>query len=370
MDATSGVIANDSDIDGDPITAAIATGPAHGTLSFTADGSFTYTPGEDYNGPDSFTYTVTDGPSTSDPATVTINVAPVNDAPGAGWNTYWLDEDTTLATTTVDGVLANDFDIDGDSFTLTQLSSPANGTLVLNALDGTFQYTPNANFVGNDQFTYKINDGLLDSNLARVTFVVQNVNDAPVASPDAYTTNQGRPLTVVASGLLANDSDVDGDALTATLDTAPANGSVTINTDGSFTYSPADGFSGSDSFTYVANDAAVDSSPATVTITVAPVINNLPVANADTATTNQETPVTINVLANDTDADGDSLTAVIASPPTGGTVFINADNTIQYTPALGFSGSDSFTYVADDGADQSTAATVTITVTRDAAHHG
>ena len=90
----------------------------------------------------------------------------------------------------------------------------------------------------------------------------------------------------------------------------------------------------------------------------------MPVANADTATTNQETPVTINVLANDTDADGDSLTAVIASPPTNGTVFINADQTIQYTPALGFSGLDSFTYVADDGADQSTAATVTITVTR------
>ena len=105
-------------------------------------------------------------------------------------------------------------------------------------------------------------------NLARVTFVVRNVNDAPLASSDAYTTNQGRPLTVVASGLLANDSDVDGDALTARLAATSANGSVTVNVDGSFTYSPADGFSGSDSFTYVANDGTVDSSPATVTITV------------------------------------------------------------------------------------------------------
>ena len=115
VDAASGVIINDSDIDGDPITAAIATGPAHGTLSFISDGSFTYTPGEDYNGPDSFTYTVTDGPSTSDPSDGDDQRCPSQRRSGAGWNTYWLDEDTTLTTTTLDGVLANDFDIDGDA---------------------------------------------------------------------------------------------------------------------------------------------------------------------------------------------------------------------------------------------------------------
>ena len=124
IDNLAGVLANDSDADGDPITAALASNPTHGAITFNSDGSFTYSPFEDYHGPDSFTYTITDGPSTSDPATVTINVAPVDDAPGAGWDTYWLDEDTTLATTAVNGLLANDFDVDGDTFTMTQLTSP------------------------------------------------------------------------------------------------------------------------------------------------------------------------------------------------------------------------------------------------------
>jgi VCBS repeat-containing protein/probable HAF family extracellular repeat protein len=268
VDALLGVLFNDTDAD--PLTATLTSGPAHGTLTFNPDGAFTYTPTADYNGLDAFVYTASDGPSTSNPATVTINVTPVNDAPGAGWDTYWINEDTTLVTTTANGLFANDFDIDGDTFTMTQLTSLAHGILVLNS-DGTFSYTPNADFTGTDLFTYQNNDGQLNSNLARVTFVVLSVNDAPVAVDDPYDVDQDTILDVSSAlGILANDTNIDGDTLTATLVNAPAHGSLILNSNGSFTYTPNANFNGADSFGYVANDGASDSNLAVVSITVNP----------------------------------------------------------------------------------------------------
>jgi VCBS repeat-containing protein len=146
---------------------------------------------------------------------------------------------------------------------------PANGTLTLNA-DGSFSYTPDADFNGTDSFTYHANDGTVNSNVATVSITVNPVNDAPVAANDAYTTDEGTILTVAAPGVLGNDSDVDGDPLTAVLNTSPSNGSLTLNSNGSFSYTPAPGFFGTDSFTYRANDGQADSNLATVTITVAP----------------------------------------------------------------------------------------------------
>src|SRR4029077_12423683 len=175
------------------------------------------------------------------------------------------------------------------------------------------------------------------------TITVNAVNDAPVAANDAYTTNEDTPLTIAAPGVLANDTDVDlNDTRTAVLVAATASGGLTLNADGSFTYTPTLNFNGTDSFKYQAKDAAgALSNVATVTITVN-AVNDPPVAANDAYTTNEDTPLTIaapGVLANDTDVDlNDTRTAVLvaASGPANGSLILNADGSLTYTPTLNF----------------------------------
>jgi hypothetical protein len=161
--------------------------------------------------------------------------------------------------------------VDGDTLTAVLDTGPISGTLTLN-LDGSFQYTPNTDFYGTDTFSYVANDSFVTSNVATVTITVDPVNDAPVGVDDSYTTNQNTSLNVAVPGVLGNDADTDGDTLTTTLETAPGNGSLTLNLDGSFEYIPDTGFTGTDTFTYIANDGNDDSNVATVTITVNHVI--------------------------------------------------------------------------------------------------
>ena len=197
-----------------------------------------------------------------------------------------------------------------------------------------------------------------------ITFVVQDANCAPVAGDDSYATDQGTTLTVAAPGVLANDTDADADELAAIQQSSPSNGTVIWGGDGSFTYTPEDAFSGTDSFTYWATDGLAHSDIATVTITVNPV-NQPPVAADDSSTTNEDTPLTVaapGVLSNDSDPDGDALTAVLATGPADGSVTLSPDGSFLYIPVSGFSGTDSFTYTANDGALDSNLATVTITV--------
>src|SRR5690606_23671281 len=229
--------------------------------------------------------------------------------------------------------------------------------------DGSFTYTPDGGFFGTDSFTYYANDGTDNSNVATVTITVNQVgggNNAPVAMDDAYMTDEGVTLNVLpADGVLDNDTDADGDTLTAVLGTGASNGTLTLNPDGSFTYTPDGGFFGTDSFTYYANDGTDNSNIATVTITVNQVGggNNAPVAMDDAYMTDEG--VTLNVLPadgvldNDTDADGDTLTAALNMGPSNGTLTLNPDGSFTYTPDGGFFGTDSFTYYANDGATNS-----------------
>src|SRR5205814_1952664 len=147
--------------------------------------------------------------------------------------------------------------------------------------NGSFTYTPAAGFHGADSFTYHANDGALDSNSATVAITVTSVNHAPVAGNDSYSVAEDNNLTVAAAGVLANDSDVDGDPLTAVLDSGPSHGNLTLNGNGSFTYTPAANYNGADSFTYHASDGSLSSNSATVAITITPV-NDAPVAGNDT----------------------------------------------------------------------------------------
>ncbi len=360
--AAAGVLANDSDVDGNPLTAVLVSGPANGSLTLNADGSFSYTPNANFNGSDSFTYRANDGTANSNLATVTITVNAVNDAPAAAGDSYSTNEDTPLSVT-ASGVLANDSDVDGNPLSAVLVSGPANGSLTLNA-NGSFSYTPNANFNGTDSFTYRANDGTANSNLATVTITVNAVNDAPVAANDNYSTNEDTPLSVAAAGVLANDSDVDGNPLSAVLVSGPANGSLTLNANGSFSYTPNANFNGSDSFTYRANDGTANSNLATVTITVN-AVNDAPAAAGDSYSINEDTPLSVaaaGVLANDSDVEGNPLTAVLVSGPANGSLTLNANGSFSYTPNANFNGSDSFTYRANDGTTNSNLATVTITV--------
>ena len=359
----NGVLGNDTDVDSSTLTAIEVTTPANGSLTLNGDGSFTYTPNADYSGSDSFTYRVSDGSAESSAATVTITVTAVNDAPVAVDDVYSIDEDAAL-NVAAKGVLGNDTDVDSAALTAIQVTAPANGSLALNE-NGSFTYTPNAGYSGSDSFTYRANDGSLDSNGATVTITINAVNDAPIAADDSYATDEDVALTVLGPGVLGNDNDQDNVTLTAALVDRPSNGTLTLNADGSFTYTPAPGFSGSDRFTYRANDGALDSNVATVNLTIR-AVNDAPVAENDIYSTDEDVALTIaapGVLSNDSDPDGTTvLTVEPVAAPANGAVVLNANGGFTYTPAPGFNGTDGFTYRASDGSLQSDVATVTITV--------
>lgn len=298
----------------------------------------------------------------SDPSNI-VTIIGRNSPPTAGADAYSTPEDTPLVVA-APGVLVNDGDPDsvGGTVTATLVSSPAHGTLIFGA-DGAFTYTPNANYHGPDSFTYKATVGSIDTNVATVTIDVTSVNDTPTAAGDAYSTAEDTPLTVAAPGVLANDSDVEG-PVSATLVSGPTHGTLTLNADGSFTYTPTANYIGADAFTYRASDGEAFSVPATVLLSVTSV-NDAPIALADSYALTQGGVLNVpapGVLGNDSDADG-TLSAALVSGTSNGTLVLNANGSFTYTPAAAFYGIDSFVYAATDGT-AATQATVTITVTR------
>ena len=246
---------------------------------------------------------------------------------------------------------------DGNALTFSIVANGGLGTATITA-SGAFTYTPNANVFGSDTFSYKVNDGNVDSNVVTVSITVNHVNQAPVAVADSYVTNEDTPLS---ANVMANDSDVDGDPLNAILVTGPSQGVLTLNADGSFIYTPIAYYSGSDSFTYAANDEQLNSNVSTVSLTINHV-NHAPVAVADSYATNEDTPVSANVLANDFDVDNDALNAILVTGPSHGTLTLDADGSFTYTPTAYYHGSDSFTYRANDGQLDSNVATVSFTI--------
>ena len=359
---TAGVLANDSDVEGDALTASLVSAPTHGTVVLNSNGSFDYTPAAGFVGSDSFSYVANDGLADSLTATVTLTVARVNAAPVAIGDTYSVNEDTELVIA-APGVTGNDTDADGDAMSVVKVLGPAHGTLVLNA-DGSFSYTPSLNYRGLDTFSYLVNDGTLNSNVATVSIDVLNTNRVPVAGDETYSTSEDTALTVALPGVLLNDSDADGDLLSVLKVVGPAHGTLALNADGTFVYTPAANFNGTDSFTYVANDGALNSNVATVTINVG-AVNDAPVASADSYTMTEDSTLTsaISILANDSDVDGDALTIVKVLDPAHGTLVLNPDGTFLYTPAANYAGADSFSYFVTDGSLNSSTVSVNITVT-------
>lgn len=293
-----------------------------------------------------------------------IDVTAAAAAPVAADDSYPMIEDGSIVAAA--SVLGNDTGVSGTS-TVQLASGPSVGSLTLNA-DGTFDYTPPADFSGSAQFDYIATEGGANSNAATVTIDVAAVDDDPVAVNDAYATNGDTTLNVAAAGVLANDGDADGDTITAALVSAATNGTVTLNADGSFSYVPNVGFIGQDSFTYTANDAAAPASNvATVTIDVNAAANIAPVAEDDFGITVLMNPVTIDLTANDSDIDGtvNTSSVVILVNPLRGTVTNNGDGTVTYTSNNFIPGSDAFGYqVLDNDGAVSNIGTVRVNIYR------
>jgi len=295
------------------------------------------------------------GPLT-DTNTVSITVNSINDAPTVPDSSIVTDEDVPyLAALGVNDLLIASNDVDGDTLTVTTtpIAAPSNGLLVLNS-DGTFTYTPNANFFGTDAFTYEITDGNGGTAQATVMIDVTSVNDAPTVSGSAIALDEDIPYaaTLGVNDLLINSVDIDGDTLTvsSTPVTGPSNGVLILSGTGTFTYTPNADFNGSDSFVYQIVDGNGGSAQALVTINVAS-INDAPVALDDALNAQPNTSGLIDgdlLIANDMDVEGDTLTLVGLTQPTSGFVALNPDGTIVYIPNGGFVGLDSFTYTVSD----------------------
>ena len=363
--ATSGVLSNDFDADTDVLNADLVDDAYTGSVTLNADGSFEYEPEIDFIGTDWFSYTASDGNSTSNTVFVKIIITetPHNMPPTALDDNYSLSENTELQIS-YPGILSNDTDAENDIITAVNSSQPLHGALKLET-NGSFSYKPDENYVGSDSFTYQAYDGSNYSNTATVNIQITQAgeNNPPIAQNDSYETRFNIALEVETPGVIVNDTDPNGDNLSATVITSVSNGTLNFNSDGSFTYVPEDGFTGNDSFVYTLNDGELDSNEATVTINVKE--NQPPISNADTYSVLENTTLLIpanGVLTNDKDPDGDAIIVSIEQESTQGEVILNEDGSFIYIPNANFTGTDTFTYIAEDDYDYGTETTVTIQI--------
>ena len=351
------VLNNDTDVYNDPLTALLITGPAHGTLTFNADGSYTYTPAANYVGADSFLYFAVDDSGANDPAACTITVTAVNDAPVAAGDAFNGAEDVAMT----GNVLTNDADIDSATLTAALVAGPGHGAVTLLA-NGQFTYTPAANYNGPDTFTYRAYDAALYSGTVTVSLTIAAVNDGPVARPDAFALAEEG---AVSGSVAGNDSDIENNPFTLAVVTPPAHGQLTaFAANGAFTYVPDADFAGADTFTYRATDSlGAAGAPATVTLTVAPG-QDAPIANDAVVTTPEDAPLVIDLRDHVDDPDAaDTITPAVLAAPAHGTLRLQGDGTYLYTPALEYAGIDQFTFAASDGTVVSNPATIQVIVT-------
>ncbi|CAN7550722.1 Ig-like domain-containing protein [Phenylobacterium sp. LjRoot225] len=372
--ALSGVLPTASDVDGDGVTYALASGGTHGTAAANADGSFSYTPNANFNGSDSFSFSVSDGQGGSNTYSYAVTVNAVNDAPTAAAGSGSVDEDAVLS-----GALPTASDVDGDGVTYGLASGGAHGTAAVNA-DGSFSYTPNADFNGSDSFSFSVSDGQGGSNTYSYAVTVNPVNDAPVAVSDTLTATEDTPTTNTASQLLANDTDVDSpaSALTIASVTSGAGGAAVLNGDGTVTFTPNANFNGAADFTYTVTDGQLTSqASATVTVNTSAVddapVNGVPGAQA----VNEDANLSISGLSvSDPDAGAASITttlsvahgtltvasaggASVAGSGTGAVTLtgttsqinttLSAANNVVYKGVADYNGADTLTVTTHDG---------------------
>ncbi len=348
---TIDVLPNDTDVDSDKLSIESASVPKEQGTVEVVNGKLVFTPAENFNGDAEITYIVTDGALT-DQATVNVTVNAVNDTPvvESSIADQTLAEDFTPYTINLNTAFSDVDNVDGEL----SFSVSGNSNIQVAIVNGIATFTPTADWNGSEALTFTATDPSGESISQTVNFTV-----APVADivADKATVVEDTPTIIK---VLGNDT-FEGDGKVVSLDTnnGPANGTVSVNPDGSVTYTPNDNYVGKDTFTYVVTSGGVSEST-TVEVNVTPV-NDAPVAKDDIATTQEDTAVTIDVLPNDTDVDGDKLSIESVSvPKEQGTVEV-VDGKLVFTPAENFNGDAEITYTVTDGAltDQ---ATVKVTV--------
>ncbi|WP_445013819.1 tandem-95 repeat protein [Vibrio parahaemolyticus] len=348
---TIDVLPNDTDIDGDTLRIDSASVPKEQGTVEVVNGKLVFTPAENFNGDAEITYTVTDGALT-DQATVKVTVNAVNDTPVVESNIadQALAEDFTPYTIDLNTAFSDVDNVDGE---LT-FSVSGNSNIQVAIVNGIATITPTADWNGSETLTFTATDPSGESISQTVNFTV-----APVADivADKATVVEDTPTFIK---VLGNDT-FEGDDKLVSLDTnnGPANGTVSVNPDGSVTYTPNDNYHGADSFTYIVTSGGVSEST-TVNVDVTPV-NDAPVAKDDIATTQEDTAVTIDVLPNDTDVDGDKLSIQSASAPEAQGKVEIVDGKLVFTPAENFNGDAEITYTVTDG-QLTDEAKVTVTV--------
>ncbi|HHI5003633.1 TPA: tandem-95 repeat protein [Vibrio parahaemolyticus] len=348
---TIDVLPNDTDVDGDKLSIESASVPKEQGTVEVVDGKLVFTPAENFHGDAEITYTITDGALT-DQATVKVTVNAVNDTPvvESSIADQTLAEDFTPYTIDLNTAFSDVDNVDGE---LT-FSVSGNSNIQVAIVNGIATFTPTADWNGSEALTFTATDPSGESVSQTVNFTV-----APVADivADKATVVEDTPTIIK---VLGNDT-FEGDDKVVSLDTnnGPANGTVSVNPDGSVTYTPNDNYHGTDSFTYIVTSGGVSEST-TVSVDVTPV-NDAPVAKDDIATTQEDTAVTIDVLPNDSDVDGDKLSIESASvPKEQGTVEV-VNGKLVFTPAENFNGDAEITYTVTDG-QLTDEAKVTVTV--------
>ena len=344
---TVDLLAGAHDPDGDTLRIQSVTQGIRGSVAILSTGSVRYTPSQNANGSDSFVYTVTDDRGGTASASVGVTILPVNDPP------YARDDSATLRTRTplTIQVLGNDTDVDGDVLTILSSTQPAHGTAAIVGYDRITYSLSDTSYRGQDRFEYVITDGQGAQSSAAVVVEIVASNDPPTAVDDVVSLKEDSKGTI---DVVANDSDPDGGELTVTLVDLPKAGKARV-LGNRVVYTPDPNFFGSDQFTYFVRDAQGEiSGTAKVSIAVTPV-NDPPDVRPDAAVTDPETTLDLAVLLNDDDPDGDSLEIERVSQPEHGQVSIQADGTLSYIPAEGFTGLDHFSYWVTDGAEDASA---------------
>lgn len=344
-----------TDAEGSSLSYQKVTNPSHGSVTFNSNGTFTYTPSANYYGTDSFTYRVHDGTAWGNTATVSITVHSVNDAPVASNGTKSTNEDTAATGT----VTASD--TEGSSLTYSVVTGPSHGSLTLNS-NGSYSYTPDANYHGADSFTYKANDGTDDSNTATVSLTVNSVNDAPVrvSTPTLADGTEDQTFDLYFTTLFDGITDADGDGLVdggISID----HGTYQVFAD-RYTITPDANYNGALIVSYSVSDGTVTTNTS-LTYQIG-AVQDLPQGTPSTTYgVNEDTAKTVTLaqlLNGMSEVDGETL-SVTGLSADNGTFVDNGNGTFTYTPDANFNGNDTLHYSVTDGIDP-VAVSSTITV--------